>query len=657
MKILENFSFANLSAGIFLIGLMPLYIWLFKQETSLQALKDKALSPLMKRIIVSSASRKNELSLLLLGMLLIFISLMRPRFGYETINTTYNGVDIAIAVDVSDSMLVEDLNPNRLGVAKRKIQDILGQTLNDRIALISAAGTSFIESPLTLDKTSIAQLADVLLPDLAPIKGSSLSSTIQAAEKAFSKASNTSSQTRSNALILLTDGEYDQEDLEYSEELLSAYKIVPYGIIFGTREGGPIPSTKGFKRDATGKLVISKIDFASLNQLFKKFNGKVVMAEPGTKDVHEIVKNGINSNLRKDTLNYQNTKNWKEYFQYPLLVGLLIIVYTWRKPTRIILKVSLLLFLFFNRLSFLQAEDVSKLLKESYTALQQGKFNEALETLSEVQDSHESTMLKGNILYRMARFAEAEKEFAKSASLAHSPVEKSHSLFNRANALLQSGKFKEAKADYESALKDNPSDSETENNLKYVKKLLEDPPQDQNKDKDKEEDKDEEKKPEDNNNKDNPKNPSQDKANNNDKDPNESSDNRDKEPNKDLDKNENKDPNGNQNENRNNEKGNEPENLNPNKEKDQQQDKSGDENKVPEKDGTQKDGIKNEEINPNQAGSDRGENQTNNESLSDQSLSQLNSIEEDTSSRQKYRYQQALTELEKQSKSLPRRDW
>lgn len=650
MKILENFSFANLSAGIFLIGLIPLYIWLFKQETSLQALKDKALSPLMKRIIVSSAGRNNELFLLLLGMLLIFISLMRPRFGYETINTTYNGVDIAIAVDVSDSMLVEDLNPNRLGVAKRKIQDILGQTLNDRIALISAAGTSFIESPLTLDKTSIAQLADVLQPDLAPIKGSSLSSTIQAAEKAFSKASSTSSQTRSNALILLTDGEYDQDDLEYSEELLSAYKIVPYGIIFGTPEGGPIPSTKGFKRDATGKLVISKIDLGSLSQLFKKFNGKVLMAEPSTKDVHEIVKNGINSNLRKDTLNYQNTKNWKEYFQYPLLLGILIVVYTWRKSTRIILKVGVLLFFLFNNLSFSQAEDVSNILKESHIALQQGKFKEALETLSAVQDSHESTMLKGNILYRLARFAEAEKEFAKSASLAHSPVEKSHSLFNRANALLQSGKFKEAKADYESALKDNPSDSETENNLKYVKKLLEDPPQD--KDKDKEEDKDEEKKQEENNDKDkkddkdNQKNPPQDNANN-----------KDKEPNTDIDKNENKEADSNQNESGNDEQGNKPETLNPNNDKNQQQSKSGNENKVPEKNGTQKDGTKNEEINPNQEGSDRGVNQTNNESLSDQSLSQLNSIEEDTSSRQKYRYQQALTELEKQSKPIPRRDW
>ncbi len=679
MTSFDNFSFANPNAALFLLIVLPLYYWLAKQDTLFNSLITSTLSPLVKKLrsgYSNSETTSRSLTLLILSLLLIVLSMMRPRWGYELVESNYKGVDIAIAVDVSDSMLAEDVSPNRLGVAKRKIKDLISETSQDRIALISSAGTSFIESPLTLDKSSIELLASTLQPDLVPLKGSSLSSLIEAANKVFSLSSSGSEISRSHALILLTDGEYEKEDLEYSEGLLENYKITPYAIIFGTEQGAPIPTGSGFKRDQKGQVVISKSDRKNIGTLFKKFNGNVVFSDPGLRDVVEIVNKGIKKTLNKEKISYQNTKNWKEYYQYPLIIGILLLLYIWRIPLKINLKIVLTILLLSRSMNvYADSNDLITRTKNQYEA---GEFVEALNTISQIsliKETHASTLLKGNILYRLGNFSDAEKEFAKSASLATDANQKSNSLYNRGNALLQTGKLKEAKADYETAIRDKPKDKEIENNLNYVKKLLEDPPT---------------KDPEQENNKENkssdPKNENKDKNNeksndqksddqNNDKksDPNNSKDNSnsknnpnnsnsDKTPNQsDLDKEDKSealpnDQNQKNVEEQNKDTSNQDSNL--------KQDKDSSDSDTPQSNET-----KNKDIMPPQS---NGESQSSSnsskssaentpnqkiEALNDQTLSQLDSIEEDTTSRQKYRYQKGLKELENRTLSLPKRDW
>lgn len=664
MKFLENFSFANPNLGLVILALLPLYLWFLKQESKFNTLTDATLSPLVKKLraIHKSPKIKNDLPQLMLAILLITIAMMRPRWGYEIIDTNYKGVDIAIAMDVSDSMLAEDLTPNRLGVAKRKISDLIKETPQDRIALISSAGTSFIESPLTLDKSSIDLLASTLQPDLAPLKGSSLSSAIEAAHKVFSRGSSTGNTSRASAMILLTDGEFDQEDMDFSRTLLQKYGITPYAIIFGTQQGAPIPTGRGFKRDSNGKVVISKADLETLDNLFQEFKGKVVQNDPGLRDVIEIVNKGIDRDLKKGVINYQSSKSWKEYFQIPLVMAILLIFFTWRKP----LKISLQVFLFLS--VFLKYQQVvaepTELMKEAKSALNKGNFQDALDTVNQIKQSeenHSSTLLKGNILYRLGEFSLAEKEYAKSASLAKSPQEKSMSLFNRGNALLQTGKVMDAKTDYEMALRDNPSDLEIENNLKYIKKLLEEPPSEkddkqdkQEKEKKQEEDKQEEDKQSSEKKEENQKS-SEDNSQQNEENSSSSSSKNGENSESNPGTNKQEQQNGGKNE----EKKEETQPSTQNSENKNPQNSPSPGSKGNES-GQQKEKQKNASGSENQGSSNVGEavdQKSNTDALNDQILSQLGSLEEDTSSRQKYRFQKALKELEAGGKTIPKRDW
>ena len=178
-----------------------------------------------------------------------------------------------VAVDVSESMMVEDVKPNRLGRAHRKILDLLAEFRGDRVGLVAFAGVAFTETPLTLDYGALRSYVTSLNPSLIPIKGTNIEHAIKESIRTLEKgglSAESSLSDRSRAIILITDGEEFDGDLSKVSQLAEEKKIALYIMGVGTVEGGPIPSLKGYKRDNQGIVVISKLRPDELQVLASK---------------------------------------------------------------------------------------------------------------------------------------------------------------------------------------------------------------------------------------------------------------------------------------------------------------------------------------------------------------------------------------------------
>ena len=206
------------------------------------------------------------------AILFLLLSLTRPQWGYQWEDVRQEGVDIIIALDVSSSMLAEDIKPNRLERAKRKISDLLEMLQGDRVGLVAFAGTSFVQCPLTLDYTAARIFLSAIDTDLIPVQGTALGDALRTSIKAFR-----SEEKKSKAIILITDGE-DQtgQALEAAKEAEKA-GVKVYTIGVGTRGLAPFPV-----RLFDGRIRIQdervNIDEVTLTQIAETTGGKYFRA-------------------------------------------------------------------------------------------------------------------------------------------------------------------------------------------------------------------------------------------------------------------------------------------------------------------------------------------------------------------------------------------
>jgi Ca-activated chloride channel homolog len=291
-----------------------------------QRLLDKFISADMFERIhagVSAARRRVKVFLILLGLTCMVLSLAQIKYGFSWEDVQREGVDIVVALDVSDSMLVEDAQATgkltRLERAKREITDLLRMLDGDRIGLVAFAGQAFIECPLTLDYGAAEVFLEAVDIDLIPVKGTALGDAIDESLKAFEGSSHDS-----KAIILITDGE------DHSGEALKAaqrakrdrVKIFPIGI--GRDSGSPIPKPGGgFRRDRQGEIIISSLDEPTLQKMALTTGGRYVRSVTGDMDLEKIYIQGIKATLTDRQLESTRRQHWEERFQFFLAIAII----------------------------------------------------------------------------------------------------------------------------------------------------------------------------------------------------------------------------------------------------------------------------------------------------------------------------------------------
>jgi len=260
-----------------------------------------------------------------LAFLFLIFSLTRPQWGYQWEDINHEGVDIIIALDVSRSMLAEDIKPNRLERAKRKITDLLNMLKGDRVGLVAFAGTSFVQCPLTLDYSAARIFLNAIDTDLVPVQGTALGDALRKSIKAFR-----TEEKKSKAIILITDGEdHTGQALEAAKEAREA-GVKVYTIGIGQDLGAPLPNPGqkgGFLKNEKGEVILTKLDETTLQKISLETGGSYVRSVTGDIDLKTIYIDQISQNLEKKKFKSERRKIWQERFQWFIFPALLFLLY------------------------------------------------------------------------------------------------------------------------------------------------------------------------------------------------------------------------------------------------------------------------------------------------------------------------------------------
>jgi len=223
-------------------------------------------------------SKRGSLKMIIwfLGMSFLLLGLANPQFGSKKEEVKQKGVDLVFALDVSKSMLAEDIKPNRLERAKHAISKIVDRLGADRIAIVVFAGDAYLQLPLTSDHGAAKMYLSEISTDLIPVGGTDVSAALKTSIKAFSKE-----KTKGRAIILITDGEnHDTEALEIAKKC-GKKEISIYSLGIGTTKGSTIPEYLngrkiGLKKDKNGSTVVTKINEELLMNIADLSDGKYV---------------------------------------------------------------------------------------------------------------------------------------------------------------------------------------------------------------------------------------------------------------------------------------------------------------------------------------------------------------------------------------------
>jgi Ca-activated chloride channel family protein len=275
---------------------------------------------LQRRLVhgVGRPQRSVRLSLILFALAAGLFALCGLQYGYAWEEVRQRGIDIVLAVDVSDSMRAHDgeshTSLSRLSLAKRKIVDLLQMLQGDRVALVAFAGAAYVECPLTLDYAAAALFLDDLEPNLIAAKGTALDRALMTSLNVLNH-----SGKNARAIILITDGEDHSGGAIQAAQAARAQGVRIYPIGIGRDEGAPIPLPEGgFYRDAQGKLVLSHLDEPTLKQIAQITGGHYVRSMTGDVDLQTIYRDGIRQALDVQEFGVRRKQRWQERFQWPL---------------------------------------------------------------------------------------------------------------------------------------------------------------------------------------------------------------------------------------------------------------------------------------------------------------------------------------------------
>jgi len=311
-----------------LMWLFPVLIlfllWALKQKHLLTAkfLSDELIPKLIGRNY--RVKQKVRVRYLVLAFFCLALAMAQPQWGYRWEEIHQKGVDIVIALDISNSMLAEDIKPNRLKRAQHKINDLLSMLEGDRIGLVVFAGSAFVQLPLTLDYSAARLFLSAIDTDLISNQGTALGQAIQTSMKAFNLKEKTS-----KVILLITDGE-DQTGRGLAvAKLAEAEGIRIYTIGIGSDTGAPIPNRGargGFKKDSKGQVVMTKLDETTLQKIALKTNGAYVRSVTGDMDLKKIYLENILQKVEKREFKAERRKIWQERFQWFIFLGLIFMV-------------------------------------------------------------------------------------------------------------------------------------------------------------------------------------------------------------------------------------------------------------------------------------------------------------------------------------------
>jgi Ca-activated chloride channel homolog len=310
--------------GLLAIPVLVMLFWLFRRwkKQSLARFGQQAI--IMRLMPETSGSRLFwKFMLLAIAYTCLIIALADPQTGSKLEKIKRRGVDLVIALDVSNSMLAQDIKPNRLETAKQSISKLIDNLENDRIGLIVFAGKAYTQMPITTDYAAAKLFLTNINPGMVPVQGTAIGEAIDQAIGSFG------TNKQSKAIIIITDGENHEDDAIAKAREAASKGIAVYTIGMGLPEGGPIPIYNGaiqigYKKDQDGATIITRLDEKMLLDIASAGKGIYVRAnnsQSGLKKVFDQI-----NKMQKNEYDSKVFSDYEDRFQLFLLLSLILLL-------------------------------------------------------------------------------------------------------------------------------------------------------------------------------------------------------------------------------------------------------------------------------------------------------------------------------------------
>jgi Ca-activated chloride channel family protein len=421
----------------------------------------------------------------LAGVAFLLLALAGPQFGVELVETRSDARQAVIAVDVSLSMLTQDVKPNRLERAKSSLSLLIDQLRGERIGVVAFAGDAQIVCPLTQDADAAKQLLGALDAGAVPTPGTAVGSALRAAVAMLGR------YPGGKAVILLTDGEDHKSDPLGAAREAAAAGVRVYAVGIGTPDGEPIPGASGaYHKDAKGGTVVSRLDEGSLAQIARETGGAYYRTTPGSDEIADIAKRVRELDAAKGVSGTANL--WRNRYAWPASAALLLLLLELLWPLRSLAKASALTaVILLAPAAPAAAASAEGALRAGNRLYGKQKYEDALERYGEAAakapKDPRPAFNAGGALYRLEKLEDATVMYgAVAASKGLPAATRSAALYNLGNARFKANDLEGAAGAFRAALTLSPVDREARHNLAVTMQKLKNPPpkskQDQKKD-------------------------------------------------------------------------------------------------------------------------------------------------------------------------------
>lgn len=321
-------TFSHANVLILLYFIPPLAFLIFWKISSRRRILKKYGDPsLLSKLMESFSFKKRVVRWILIIVAIFFFVLTGsgPQWGTKLEHITRKGVDVIFALDVSESMLAEDVKPNRLEMAKGKISELLESLAGNRVSMIIFAGNSYVQCPPTLDSSTLKLFLDVVDTEMIPVSGTDFSKMLDRVMELFNNA-----KKKFRVLIILSDGENHGEEIWRKISKIRKQGAIIHVIGVGTEQGNPIPlrqkegRTIEYKKDREGKAVLTRVNADLLQKIALTGGGLYFQATQSGGEVKKIAKAILK--MEKEELSSRIHSIRESRFQYPLAVLIFVLI-------------------------------------------------------------------------------------------------------------------------------------------------------------------------------------------------------------------------------------------------------------------------------------------------------------------------------------------
>ncbi|MDL2215071.1 VWA domain-containing protein [Dysgonomonas sp. OttesenSCG-928-M03] len=337
------FRFAN-PEYLYLLFVLPVMIagFIFLNINKLKAVKKLGELKLVKRLMPELSLKRSYLKfwLIFAAVVMGIVIVARPQFGTKVEKMDKKGIELVVAIDVSNSMMARDVQPSRLAKAKQILSRIIDERRNDKVAIVVFAGQAFVQLPMTSDIQAAKIFLDNINPSLVPVQGTVIGSAINIAMNSF-----TSDREVDKSIILITDGEgHEDNAVEMAEKVASSgIQINVVGI--GTVEGAPVPVSEtgnDMKKDMSGTVVVSKLNEQMCKEIAQAGKGMYVLAD-NSNNALKSLQAELDKLQRKNSedISYSDYDEKFQFFAWAMLILLFVEICVFDKKNRLFRNVRL----------------------------------------------------------------------------------------------------------------------------------------------------------------------------------------------------------------------------------------------------------------------------------------------------------------------------